>query len=111
MEQAGKVLIGFGVVIVLVGLALTFSDRLRFPLGHLPIDVRFERDNTTFSFGLGPSILISIVLRGIFMLINVDQRHVELHRDADQSTLTLHSAILCPRIGPPFPTVREHSHS
>ena len=70
MEQAGKILIGLGVVVVAVGLALTFSDRLPFRLGRLPLDFHFERGNTSFYFPLGTSIAISVILSLIFMLIS-----------------------------------------
>lgn len=70
MEQFGRSLIGFGAVIVLAGLALTFFDRLPFRFGRLPLDFRFERGNFAFYFPLGTSILISVVLSAIFMLIN-----------------------------------------
>ncbi len=62
MEQAGKVLIGLGAVIVLIGLLLTFGDRLPFRLGRLPLDFRYERGDVRFYFPLGTSILVSLIL-------------------------------------------------
>ena len=62
MEQAGKVLIGLGAVIVLIGLLLTFGDRLPFRPGRLPLDFRYERGDVRFYFPLGTSILVSLIL-------------------------------------------------
>jgi hypothetical protein len=70
MEQAGRLMVVAGVLIVLIGLALVFADRLPFRFGRLPLDIRFEHGNFSFYFPLGASILISIVISVIFMLIN-----------------------------------------
>ena len=70
MTQLGRAFIIFGVIMVLFGLALTFNDRLPFRFGRLPLDFRYQRDNFSFYFPLGTSILLSIVLSLIFMAIN-----------------------------------------
>lgn len=61
MEQLGRLLIVLGLVILVVGLVLTFSSRL-FPLGRLPGDIVIQRGNFTFYFPLMTSIVLSIVL-------------------------------------------------
>jgi hypothetical protein len=69
LPDMGKVLIVIGVVIALVGLALTFGDRLPFSrVGRLPGDVVYRRGNFTFYFPLVTSILISVVLTLLFWL-------------------------------------------
>jgi len=70
MEQFGKLLIVMGVVITIVGVLLTLGPRLPFRIGRLPLDFTYQRDNFTFYFPLGTSILISLVLTLIFALIN-----------------------------------------
>jgi hypothetical protein len=65
----GKFLIITGLIIVLVGLAIQFSDKIPF-LGKLPGDIRIQRDNFTFYFPLTTSILISILVSLILYLIN-----------------------------------------
>ena len=70
MEQLGRVLMVFGAVILLLGVLLTFGDRLPFRLGRLPLDFHYQRDNFSFYFPFGTSILISVLLSLIFSLIN-----------------------------------------
>ena len=70
MEQMGRTLLIVGGVIVLVGLFLTFGSRLPFGLGRLPLDIHVKRDNFSFYFPLGTSIVVSIVLTLVFGLLN-----------------------------------------
>jgi formate hydrogenlyase subunit 3/multisubunit Na+/H+ antiporter MnhD subunit len=70
MEQFGRLLIIFGIVIAAIGLFLTFGSRLPLRLGRLPLDFHFQRDNFSFYFPLGTSILISVVLTIVFALLN-----------------------------------------
>ena len=71
MEQMGRTLLIVGGVIVLVGLFLTFGPRLPFRLGRLPlVDIHVQRDNFSFYFPLGTSIIVSIVLTLVFGLLN-----------------------------------------
>ncbi len=62
MDQLGRTLIVTGGIIVLVGLLLAFGPRLPFRIGRLPLDFHFERDNFSFYFPLGTSIVISVIL-------------------------------------------------
>ena len=50
------------VIVVLLGLSDDFGPRLPFRLGRLPLDFHIQRDNFSFYFPLGTSIVISIVL-------------------------------------------------
>jgi Protein of unknown function (DUF2905) len=43
---------------------------LPFRLGRLPLDFRYQRDNFSFYFPLGTSIVISIILSLIFAALN-----------------------------------------
>jgi hypothetical protein len=70
MEQLGRTLLIVGGVIVLVGLFLTFGPRLPFRIGRLPLDIHVQRDNFSFYFPLGTSIVVSIVLTLVFGLLN-----------------------------------------
>ena len=70
MEQMGRVLIILGVVLAFLGVLLAFGSRLPFRLGRLPLDFRYERDNFSFYFPLGTSILISVILSVIIALLN-----------------------------------------
>jgi hypothetical protein len=70
MEQFGRLLVIMGVVLALVGFLMMFGPRLPFRLGRLPLDFRYQRDNFSFYFPLGTSILVSIVLSLIFAALN-----------------------------------------
>ena len=70
MQQFGRVLIVMGVVIVAMGLLLTFGSRLPFRIGRLPLDFHFQRGNFNFYFPLGTSILVSLLLTLVFGLLN-----------------------------------------
>ncbi len=69
MDQFGRVLVIMGGVIALLGGLLMLGPRLPFRLGRLPLDFTYERDNFTFYFPLGTSVLISVVLTLIFALL------------------------------------------
>lgn len=56
----GRILVYMGLFIVAVGLFLIFFGR--FGLGKLPGDIVIRRENFTFYFPLGTSILLSILL-------------------------------------------------
>lgn len=62
MADLGKSMIIIGIVIVIIGVILLFSDRLPFNLGRLPGDMTIKKENFTFYFPLSTSILISIAL-------------------------------------------------
>ena len=71
----GKIFIGVGLCVVLVGLLLVIADRvpgignLLGWFGKLPGDISIRRDNFTFSFPLATSLLISVILSLVFYLV------------------------------------------
>lgn len=67
MAAFGKIFIILGIVFVLVGLACLFSHKLPF-IGRLPGDIVIKKENFSFYFPLGTSILLSILLTVIFSL-------------------------------------------
>jgi len=71
MSELGKILVGFGVVMVLVGGVLLAAGALagKVPwLGRLPGDVYIERGSWKIYFPLATSLLISIVLTLVLTL-------------------------------------------
>ena len=62
MGGIGRSLVILGLVIMALGVALIFSDRLPFKIGQLPGDIVWRGKNTTFYFPVVTSILISLVL-------------------------------------------------
>ena len=65
----GKVLIIVGVLLVIAGVAITYSHKIPF-LGKLPGDIRIERENFRFYFPFTTSIVISILISIVIYLIN-----------------------------------------
>lgn len=71
----GKVLIGIGVAIVVIGVLLVAADRI--PglggavgwLGKLPGDLSYKRDNVSVYFPIATSIVLSIVLSLLFYIL------------------------------------------
>ena len=67
----GKFLIVTGVILVAVGLLLTFSSQGSFwKIGRLPGDIYIKKDNFTFYFPVTTSILVSVLLTLIFSLLS-----------------------------------------
>jgi hypothetical protein len=62
MLEIGKSMIFIGVMIILIGIILTYSDKLPFSLGKLPGDIIYKKGGSTFYFPITTSIIISIVL-------------------------------------------------
>ena len=65
----GKFLIISGIILLLLGLIIQFSDKIPL-LGRLPGDIRIEGKNYQFYFPLTSSILISILISLVLLLIN-----------------------------------------
>ncbi len=71
----GKVLIGIGAGIVLLGLLLMAADR--FPglgglfgwLGRLPGDISYRRDNVSVYFPIATSLVLSVLLSLLFYVL------------------------------------------
>jgi len=64
----GKILIAFGLLIVLAGVVLVLIGRVPW-IGRLPGDIHIQRGNFTFYFPLATSLLLSVVLTLIFYLL------------------------------------------
>jgi len=62
MGGFGRPLIVLGLVLVLVGLAVTFGDRLPIRLGRLPGDIVYRGKNTTFYFPIVTCVVLSVIL-------------------------------------------------
>ena len=67
MNGTGKLLIILGIVLVLAGIIILLAGK--FPgIKSIPGDMVFKKENFTFYFPLGTSILISIILTLIIFL-------------------------------------------
>jgi Protein of unknown function (DUF2905) len=65
----GKILVVFGLLVVVVGVVLMFSDKIPF-LGKLPGDITIKRENFEFHFPITTSIVISAILSTVLWLIS-----------------------------------------
>ena len=68
-DQIGKMIVLAGAVLVVVGLVITFFDRI--PLvGKLPGDLHFRRGNFQIYFPIVTSIALSVVLSLIVWIVS-----------------------------------------
>lgn len=65
----GKLLIIIGIILIVAGIIVTYSDRIPF-IGRLPGDISIKKDNYNFYFPITTSIILSIVISLILYLIN-----------------------------------------
>ncbi len=61
LSEIGKVLVGLGAILLVLGVALLLSARLPW-LGKLPGDIVWRRGKFTFYFPLVTCILLSLLL-------------------------------------------------
>lgn len=66
-NEAGKLLLFLGIIMVIAGLLLIFLPKIPF-IGKLPGDFVIRRHNFTFYFPLATSILLSIILTILFSI-------------------------------------------
>ncbi len=74
MQDLGEMLLGFGLLLALIGGAILLAARVGLPLGRLPGDFSYRGKNVSFYFPLGTSILISVVLSAILYLLSRTRR-------------------------------------
>jgi len=61
VNDIGKILVGFGLLIALTGVVLVLVGRVPW-IGRLPGDIHIQRGNFTFYFPLATSLLLSVAL-------------------------------------------------
>jgi DUF2905 family protein len=69
MAEIGRLLIVFGIVLVVIGGIVMLLGRAGLPFGRLPGDIVYRGKNTMFYFPLATSILLSVVLSLLSFLI------------------------------------------
>jgi hypothetical protein len=70
MFDLGKLLVGLGLALLVIGGIVMLLSRTGLPLGRLPGDILYRGKNTTFYFPLATSILVSVVLSLVLFLIS-----------------------------------------
>ncbi len=73
--EAGKLLVALGIIAVFIGILLITFQKTGVPgflrwIGNLPLDIKIQRDNFSFYFPLGTSIVLSVVLSFILYFLN-----------------------------------------
>lgn len=58
----GKIIIGAGLAVVLVGVAVWLFGKAGIPFGQLPGDIRVEGEKSSFYFPIVTCIVLSVVL-------------------------------------------------
>ncbi|HEY1807293.1 MAG TPA: DUF2905 domain-containing protein [Acidobacteriaceae bacterium] len=69
MGELGRVLIGIGLLIAAVGVAVLLLGKVGLPLGRLPGDIVWRGKHTTFYFPLVTCIVVSVVLSFVVWLM------------------------------------------
>ena len=72
MAEVGKILLGLGLLLVVLGAVLLLGSRLGLPIGRLPGDLhwRSRSGNTQVYFPFMTSIILSILLTLILWLLS-----------------------------------------
>ncbi len=70
MTSLGRVLITLGIIAIVLGVVLLYSDFFSFlRLGRLPGDISIKRGNFSFYFPITTCILLSILISLILYLL------------------------------------------
>ena len=70
MNSLGKLLIGAGGLLILIGVIVLLAGRANVPLGRLPGDISYRGKHTAVFFPITTCILLSIVLSFVLWLVN-----------------------------------------
>lgn len=70
MGDLGRWLIGLGLLIAAVGVAVLLIGKTGLPIGRLPGDITWRGKNTTVYFPLVTCILVSVVLSLVFWILS-----------------------------------------
>lgn len=69
-SDLGKMLVVFGIVLLIAGVFLLTGAKLPFRLGRLPGDIAYQGRNGSFYFPIVTCILLSVALTLISWIIN-----------------------------------------
>lgn len=70
MADLGRMLLGLGLLLIVVGPVLVIAARFGLSPGRLPGDISYQGKNATVYFPIGTLILISFVLSILFYVIS-----------------------------------------
>ena len=66
---AGKSLIFLGLLLLVIGVILTYGPKLPFPLGRLPGDIHIQKGNFSFAFPIVTCLTLSLLLTLLLNLL------------------------------------------
>ena len=69
MNDLGKAMIVFGIVMALAGAGLMLAGRMNFSLGRLPGDIVYRGKNSTVYFPLATSVVLSVVISIVLYVV------------------------------------------
>lgn len=74
MPESAKILIAAGLILVAAGVMMAAFHKASLQnlfawVGHLPLDIRIEKDNFRFYFPIGTSIVLSLILSLVVALL------------------------------------------
>jgi hypothetical protein len=69
MPHLGKILVIAGIILIIIGLILWIGGSRLGWIGHLPGDIRIERENVRFYFPVTTMIIISILLSLVLWIV------------------------------------------
>jgi Protein of unknown function (DUF2905) len=69
MNGLGRPLIMMGLVLIAIGLLITFAPKLPTWLGRLPGDISIKRDNFSFHFPIVTCLIVSVFISLIMWLL------------------------------------------
>jgi hypothetical protein len=70
MQNTGKIIIIIGLIIVISGIVVYFSGNKFFSwFGHLPGDIRVERENFKLYIPITTMIIVSVILTVLMKII------------------------------------------
>jgi hypothetical protein len=67
MPGIGKMFIILGLILIVVGIAFMFGDKIPY-IGKLPGDIYIKKERFSFYFPITTSIIISIILTILFSI-------------------------------------------
>ncbi len=70
MGDVGKLLIGLGALLMIIGLLVIAAGRIGLPLGRLPGDIVYRGKNTAVYFPIVTCIVLSVLLSLVFWLLS-----------------------------------------
>jgi hypothetical protein len=74
VSDFGKILIGLGGLLIVIGLIVLAAGKLNLPLGRLPGDITYRGKNSVVYFPIVTCIVISVLLSVIFWLVGQFRR-------------------------------------